>query len=102
MPSMTTKHSVMQYAEVGAQVRLSELDKERRVILEMFPHLNGHGPVAAKVHAPTVSHTTKREPIIRRRRKPMTQTQREAIRRRMKAYWKTKHQAAKKYPDATK
>jgi hypothetical protein len=89
--------AVMQYAEVGAQVRLGELEQERQQIFRMFPRLNGNGNGSGVMaHPPSVVMSDVPKVVaVPKRRKKMSTAQREAIRRRMFAYWKQKRQAKK-------
>lgn len=96
---------MQQYAEVGAKIRLSELERERQHILKTFPNLNGAtNGGGSEVNPPTVTATTATAnqypaPGARRtrtrERRTMSMAQRKAISKRMAAYWREKRKAAR-------
>ena len=87
MQSNKQESALQQYALVGARVRLAELEIERRQIVEMFPILkdalnDNRKPTAMPTNVVPMKRTAKR--------KPMSVAQRQAIRKRMLAYWTAK------------
>ena len=69
------KFDLRAYARQGAAARVAELHAELAAIYRTFPDLRrGTKTAAAKVGR-------------RRRRKPMSATQKAAVSKRMKAYW---------------
>lgn len=87
--------TMKQYAEVGAGIRLRELESERQRILVMFPSLNGNS--SSEVHPPTVAADPVAnqypEPGVRARKR-MSQKQKQAISKRMRAYWREKRKGS--------
>ncbi len=72
------------YARVGAQARLAELQQEMDEIVRAFPELRSASRGRRGKVAASPSTVTARG---RRRRKPMTAAQRKAVGTRMKKYW---------------
>jgi hypothetical protein len=80
-----------QYAEVGAKIRLSELDSERARILELFPSLSDTNGNRNQYPAPAEQWAQAPVAVRRARRaRHMTEFQRQAVSKRMKAYWRKK------------
>ena len=75
-------------ARVGAQARLTELERERALILRAFPGLEAGLP-GSFPEANTASRS--------RRRRGMSAAQRKAVSQRMRKYWaaRRKEKAAK-------
>ena len=90
-PTMTTTPThdqLMEFARRGAAAQLAAIQAERLAILAAFPNLAPNvAPLLAD--AGRVNGTGER-----RRRPPMSAKQRQAVGRRMKAYWKARRQAA--------
>ena len=71
---MFNKEILRSYALIGAQARLTELDRERADLLETFPELDQRPPSApAKTAVP--------------QRRAMSDAAKQAISLRMKKYW---------------
>jgi hypothetical protein len=97
--------TMLKYAEMGAQMRLTELDTERDRILALFPSLNGGSPnwpdppfrAKAKAKATTATVTIPTSVTITGKRKgrKMPEAQRKAVGRRMKKFWAAKRRAKK-------
>lgn len=69
-------------ALAGAQLRLHQIDAERRALVEHFPELVSRRGVTAPQKAST--------PAPPPRRKPMSAAARKAVSARMKRYWATR------------
>ena len=83
-----THDQLMAFARRGAAAQLAAIQAERLAILAAFPNLAPNvAPLLAD--AGSVNGTAER-----RRRPPMSAKQRQAVGRRMKAYWKARRQAA--------
>ena len=79
------------YARLGAQSRLAELQNEMNAILAAFPDLRGGGTGSRggrRRAAPSSAEGAGPDGAVRRRRrKPMTAAQKRAVGIRMKKYW---------------
>jgi hypothetical protein len=79
------------YARLGAQSRLAELQDEMNAILAAFPDLRGGRPGSRggrRRAAPSSAEGAGADGAVRRRRrKPMTAAQKRAVGIRMKKYW---------------
>ena len=80
-------------AELGARARLSELERERASLLQLFPSLRRSVIQGLHVEAVEVSGTPGRR---RRRRSHMSAEARRAVSARMKAYWANRRAAKAK------
>lgn len=97
---------LQQYAEVGAKIRLSEIESERKRILEMFPSLSdtngnanqkvglqfltGTSSVGTVVSTSTPLPVPGKRPRIGFRGRKMTDAQRAQVSKRMRRYWAKK------------
>ena len=80
---MFNKELLRSYALIGAQVRLTELDRERADLLETFPELDQRPPSApAKTAVP--------------QRRAMSDAAKQAISLRMKKYWAQRKKTQKR------
>lgn len=79
MAGQLGRKELYRLARMGAEARLSELDRERVDILRSFPDLarTKSGKLAGSGEAPG----------FRRRRRTMSAAGRKAVSRRMKKYW---------------
>jgi hypothetical protein len=75
------KVDLREYARLGAQARVAQLNAELAEIYRTFPGLRS-GRGGAGRTAPAESAATRM-----RRRKPMSAAQRRAVSQRMKKYW---------------
>ena len=80
---MFNKELLRSYALIGAQARLTELDRERADLLETFPELDQRPPSApAKTAVP--------------QRRAMSDAAKQAISLRMKKYWTQREKTQKR------
>lgn len=82
------KFDLKAFARAGAQARVSELTAELESIFKVFPDLRTgrrKSPGAAQSGAPA-----------KRRRRRMTAAQKKAVSLRMKKYWASRRDTAKK------
>jgi hypothetical protein len=86
-----------QFARVGAQARLAQLELEKRAILEMFPDLRGHdGAAPARRGGRRRSKGRKSRKAAdkpSRRAPKMSAAARKAASERMKKYWADRKKA---------
>lgn len=80
------KADIKEYARRGAQARAIELNAELQEIYNLFPDiLVEQTPAAAPAEMRAAAHDA---PVKRRRRRPpMTDSQKKAVSTRMKMYW---------------
>ena len=90
----STTPELRRFAELGARLRLDELDHERQLILRTFPHLHVAAPPAAATA--TANGNGNGNGDIRRgiqtergrkKRRKMSPAARKAVSKRMKKYW---------------
>jgi hypothetical protein len=81
------KNRILDYARMGAAVRLTAIDQERAAILRAFPDLRSRRHTFRSLVAPSPAArvSAKARPAQSTRR--FTGAQRRAISKRMKAYW---------------
>jgi len=80
-----SKQELSRLARVGAEARLEEVERERKLILKTFPDLASSGSSAR----PTAA-------TERRKRRALTAAQRKAIADRMRKYWEGRRKGAAK------
>ena len=94
MEDLLAKFDLKQYARRGAEARVSELTAELDSIFSAFPDLRrGRGRGRVAVSGGIASDGAPRR---RRRRKPMSASQKRAVSIRMKKYWADRRKAAGK------
>jgi hypothetical protein len=77
------------WALLGAEQRLKQIAEEAAVIHREFPQLRrGPSATTAQVPVPRGVDESLARPVGRRRRRKLSEAQRKAISKRMKAYWK--------------
>ena len=79
-----TREELHRLARLGAKARLEELRKEEAAIRRAFPDLFGGGRQPSAGGGAT-----------RRKRKPMTDAQKQIVSERMKKYWAAKRKTKK-------
>jgi hypothetical protein len=87
------------YARIGAQVRLSELQSEIDAILAAYPDLRSAGPAPQRSRPVRKSARAAENAGQRRRRRkgrPMSAAKRREVSERMKKYWAQRRKAAAK------
>jgi hypothetical protein len=77
-----TRVELQEFALAGAQARLRAISEERAAIIRMFPDLRTH----STTRADSLDGAASTPPRARKRRS-MSDAQRKAVGRRMKAYW---------------
>ena len=84
-------HELRRLAQIGAQARLAELERERANLLSVFPGLR-------RTHAQTESAPSAAPAAAkrRRRRSNMSAAGRKAVSERMKKYWANRRAAGQK------
>ena len=83
-PMAKHSHSILELAKKGATHRYQELKAEIASLLKAFPHLR-YGSAVSPAMPDSVEEAT----IRRRRKRPkMSAAQKQAISKRMRAYWK--------------
>lgn len=80
------KFDLKEYARLGAEARVAELNAELAEIYRAFPNLRTRGRQSAAAPGGVVRASS-------RRRKPMTAAQRKAVSARMKKYWAGRRKA---------
>ena len=80
------KFDLKEYARLGAEARVAQLNAELAEIYRAFPGLRG-GRGRQTAAAARASGEDAAPVRRRRRRKPMTAAQRKAVSARMKKYW---------------
>jgi hypothetical protein len=90
------KHStdILTWARRGAEARWQELQTELASLKKVFPHL-GSAYDADELPISFIVNRDARRAGARRRRKPMTAAQRNAVGARMKKYWAARRKAEK-------
>ncbi len=76
-------------ARIGAAARLAELEREIAALKRVFPGLKvvSADVIEAPLSEADAAERLARKAAARRRRKPMTSTERKAVSERMKKYW---------------
>src|SRR5581483_249050 len=93
LPPMA-KFDLQNYARLGAEARLRQLDEERSAILAAFPDLRTGGAATRRGRRPRVAAAATAS-TGRRRRRRMSPAQRKAVSERMRKYWASRRAAKK-------
>jgi hypothetical protein len=91
------KFDLKEYARLGAEARVAQLNEELAEIYRTFPDLRARGARAIggrRPGRPTAANDSAEPATLRRRRrKPMSAAQRKAVSLRMKKYWAGRRKA---------